>query len=51
MAELQALRALIEPRAQVDRETMERARAQIAEAQAYKNELDLIYDGGQAHQG
>ena len=43
MAELQKLRALIEPRTQVDREAMERARAQIAEAQAYKYELDLIY--------
>ncbi len=43
IAELQALRALIEPRAQIDREALERARAQIAEAQAYKYELDLIY--------
>ena len=29
---------------QLDRETMERVRAQIAEAQAYKNELELIYE-------
>jgi chemotaxis protein CheZ len=43
MAELQALRALIEPRARVERDAVERARAQIAEAQAYKHELDLIY--------
>jgi chemotaxis protein CheZ len=43
MMELKALRALIEPRTQVDRESMERARAQIAEAQAYKHELELIY--------
>src|SRR5262249_33558106 len=38
-----SLRALISPAAAVDRSAMERARAQIAEAQAYKNELDLIY--------
>jgi chemotaxis protein CheZ len=43
LAELQALRALIEPRASVERDAIERARAQIAEAQAYKHELDLIY--------
>ena len=43
MVELQALRALISPRAQTDRETMERARAQIAEADAYKNEIEVIY--------
>ena len=43
MAELKALRALVEPRALVPRAQMERARAQIAEAQAYKHELDLIY--------
>ncbi len=43
MAELKALRALVEPRAPAPREQMERARAQIAEAQAYKYELDLIY--------
>ena len=43
MAELQALRALIAPRVQMDRETMERVRAQIAEAEAYKNEIEVIY--------
>jgi chemotaxis protein CheZ len=43
MAELQALRALIAPRVQMDRETIERVRAQIAEAEAYKNEIELIY--------
>jgi chemotaxis protein CheZ len=43
MAELQALRELLEPRARVERDAMERARAQIAEAHAYKHELELIY--------
>jgi chemotaxis protein CheZ len=43
MAEMQSLRALIGPRTQVDRDALERARAQIAEAQAYKHELGLIY--------
>ena len=43
MAEMQSLRALIRPRVQVDREALERARAQIAEAQAYKRELSVIY--------
>ena len=43
MAEIKALRAMIEPRATPNRETMDRARAQIVEAQAYKHELDLIY--------
>jgi chemotaxis protein CheZ len=43
LTELKALRALIEPQAQVDREAIEDCRAQIAEAQAYKHELDLIY--------
>jgi chemotaxis protein CheZ len=42
LAELEALRALVAPRAQLDRETMERVRAQIAEAQAYKRALDMI---------
>jgi chemotaxis protein CheZ len=42
MTELQALRALLEPRAIPDRESMEQARAQIAEVQAYKHELELI---------
>ncbi len=43
MAEIKALRQLIEPRATADRDTMEKARAQIAEAQAYRAELELIY--------
>ena len=43
MTEMQALRELIEPRAEIDRDALERARAQIAEAQAYKHELGLIY--------
>jgi chemotaxis protein CheZ len=43
MGELQALRALIEPRTDVDRDALERARAQIAEAQAYKHELAAIH--------
>jgi chemotaxis protein CheZ len=43
MAELQALREMIEPRAPVDHDALSRARAQIAEAQAYKHELNLIY--------
>jgi chemotaxis protein CheZ len=43
MAEMQSLRALIGPRTAVDRDVLERARTQIAEAQAYKHELDLIY--------
>jgi chemotaxis protein CheZ len=44
MAEIKAaLRAMIEPHQNVSRDTMDRARAQIAEAQAYKRELDLIY--------
>jgi len=42
MNELRALRALIEPRA-VSRETLERSRAQITEAQSYKHELEVIY--------
>jgi chemotaxis protein CheZ len=43
VSELKALRALIAPRAEISREDMERAQAQIAQAQAYKRELDLIY--------
>ena len=43
MNEVKALRALIEPRGELSREDMERARAQIAEAQAYKRELDTIF--------
>jgi chemotaxis protein CheZ len=43
MVELQALRALLEPGARVERDAVGRARAQIAEAQAFKHELHLIY--------
>jgi chemotaxis protein CheZ len=43
MTEIRALRSLIEPRPQTDREAMETSRAQIAEAQAYKTELELIH--------
>jgi chemotaxis protein CheZ len=43
MAEIRALRSLIQPNAPASRETLERSRAQIAEAQAYKAELDLIH--------
>ncbi len=43
MSELQALRESIGPRAAVDRDALDRARAQIAEAQAYKHELGVIY--------
>ena len=43
MAEIKALRSLIEPRAGTDRDAMEKSRAQIAEAQAYKAELELIH--------
>ncbi|MFL5111162.1 MAG: protein phosphatase CheZ [Microvirga sp.] len=43
MTEMQSLRELIGPRTEVDRDALERARAQIAEAQAYKHELSLIY--------
>ena len=43
MTELQGLRELIGSRGGVDRDALERARAQIAEAQAFKHELGLIY--------
>lgn len=44
MTEIRALRSLIGPRgASPDRGDMERARAQISEAQAYKAELELIH--------
>jgi len=43
MTEMQALRDLIGPGAAADRNALDRARAQIAEAQAYKHELGLIY--------
>jgi chemotaxis protein CheZ len=44
MTELQTLRDMMESHVpQADREAMEKARAQIAEAQAYKSELSLIH--------
>ena len=43
MAEIKALRSLIEPRAGTSRDAMETAHAQIAEAQAYKAELETIH--------
>lgn len=43
MTEIRALRSLIEPRAVTNRDAMETARAQIAEVQAYKAELELIH--------
>jgi chemotaxis protein CheZ len=43
MTEMAALRELIGPRTAVDRDALERARAQIVEAQAYKQELGLIH--------
>jgi chemotaxis protein CheZ len=42
-AEIASLRALIEPRLDGDRAAHERARAQVAEAQAFKHELGLIH--------
>lgn len=44
VAEMRSLRDLIEPRNAVDRDALERSRAQIAEAQAYKAELALIHE-------
>src|SRR5688572_30582782 len=43
MAEIKTLRGLIEPRAKPNRDAMEKSRAQIAEAQAYKAELEIIH--------
>jgi chemotaxis protein CheZ len=43
VAEMAALRDLIGPGTGGDSDALERARAQIAEAQAYKHELGLIY--------
>ncbi|MET0670907.1 MAG: chemotaxis protein [Xanthobacteraceae bacterium] len=43
MAEIKALRGLIEPRAETNRAAIETSRAQIAEAQAYKAELETIH--------
>jgi chemotaxis protein CheZ len=44
MSELQALRSLVEPKLAAEDDVGRRARAQIAEAQAYKAELATIYD-------
>ena len=43
LTEIETLRDLIGPDAGIDRSALERARAQIAEAQAYKHELGVIY--------
>ena len=43
MTEIKALRSLIEPRSVSNRDVMEKSRAQIAEVQTYKAELDLIH--------
>jgi chemotaxis protein CheZ len=43
MSEIRALRGLIEPGAGVSRAALEQDRARIVEAQAYKSELNLIY--------
>ena len=43
MSEIRSLRRLLEPRTGVRREAIEQARAQIAEAQSYKAELELIH--------
>jgi chemotaxis protein CheZ len=43
ITEIETLRDLIGPGAGADHSALERARAQIAEAQAYKHELGLIY--------
>lgn len=42
MTELQTLRGIVAPRLEPAREALERSRAQIAEAAAYKHELRLI---------
>jgi chemotaxis protein CheZ len=44
MAELRALREMMAPQSGPSRDANERARAQIAEAEAYKRELGLIHD-------
>ena len=51
MTELASLRALTEPPAPNDRETRERAQAQIAEAQAFKRELELIHSAVEQSRG
>jgi chemotaxis protein CheZ len=44
MAELKALRAMIEPQEAVSEKMLEAYRAEMAEAQKLKAELDIIYD-------
>src|SRR3954464_13742331 len=44
MSELRALRSLVKPAEQVSLQMIEGYKAQIAEAQKLKAELDLIYD-------
>lgn len=44
MSELRALRALVKPAEQVTTQMIDAYKAQIAEAQKLKGELDLIYD-------
>ena len=44
ISELQALRSLIEPQVATEADIAKRARAQIADAHAYKAELAVIYD-------
>lgn len=43
LTELKALRALLEPRAPIDRDAIERIRAQLAEAAAYRSELAAVH--------
>jgi chemotaxis protein CheZ len=49
--ELVSLRALIEPRGGAGREERERERAQVAEAQAFKRELELIHSAVEHSRG
>ena len=44
MTELRALRSLVKPAEQVSLQMIDSYKAQIAEAQKLKTELDLIYD-------
>src|SRR5262245_55280300 len=44
MAELRALRSIIEPQEQVTQRVIDEYRKEIVEAQKLKGELDLIYD-------
>ena len=43
LSEIKALRALLEPQLPASRDTLERARAQIAEVEAYRGELAAIH--------